>query len=778
MKNLFTYCIYLLFSLGVLIANSCIREDLFAGGGTDLGDEIEFTIAYKIPGVSTVTTRLESEEQQKVVSRVDVIVYKVGADNIERVAYHRGSFDLSDNKGSGSFKVRLAKSAGNEKYTFDFIFNAENLVLSPFHSGTLKIGSTREEVAQAIRHNNQSMSIGSNGVVPMWATYKDPVQITKDTSLGVLEPIRVVARLDFGLNLDSNDIAQGLPNFELTYVGFMCGSAYGYHIPEPDNFDFALKRVTAPSLRGSSVSTTASVSLATTANRLIGGMFPCEIDPYKTYSGRTFCVFVGGTYTDPVTGTVYENQYYRIDLMDPDDPDRKLPILRNHRYRINILGVDAPGVTVVRGTSINAAQCNTIYNAGPANVRYELTVAEEGDINHVVYTNQYMLGVSDVSLSYPGTAATHEIKVLTDYAGGWTASIEPDKNNNITPDWITLSPASGLGNIKETLTFQLKASATNDPRVAVVTLRAGTLSIDVQITQYGNFFVSTNYKRTLMLGDGDSWEVYVWGNVPAELKIRAWSEREAMSDPLNNYPARAMDVCFERATVPAGNYPESSKVTRTLDILGNAWLPMDLRQVQLQYSIDNGATWHLIEEGPQGKGHYRLQVSGRIVGLYDFESTETTRLTWVQAMGLEYHWRNNHLFRGEGKTNYPYKLVDRHNYYYVPDGDPSTGCLAYMEEGYESKYPKGNWRLPSQAEVQEMALYYEHIGHLAEEGMYYWTSTEQQVSHSGAHAVRIVYGTIPGDEAPDKENYAHPIRCVYGDPDPYKITPPSWWVAP
>ncbi|MCC8133843.1 MAG: hypothetical protein LIP04_09950 [Tannerellaceae bacterium] len=462
---------WLLCLLGLLLGG-CTKEELNEETDPIDSDEIEVQFQYAVPDFSVVATRAKTANEMAV-SQVTVIAYEVGAQGEETLAYIRPgtiSGSLVSNGVSGSFKVRLAKSKSGEKYTFDFLFNLRTTIDNSLAS--LTPGKTRREVQQALVHTTGVIRTVTAGSMPMWAGITEGMEVRPETSFPTLNLISSVARIDVGLNLDENDVAQGLTNFTFSNLYFYYLPSSGLYIPDVNYV--AGNKVIAPSLADPYSTNSSPTNLPVTANAITCYIFEPDVN-YVSPNG-SFTLIVSGTYTDP-DGTT-STQYYPIRLMDPDDPEKKLPILRNHLYQMNIVSINGPGYTSDLLALRGGGDAELTGNA--TNITYDLHVQENGDINYVVYNKSNFLGVSTVYESRGSGANPIEVKVKTDVSGGWNVGVTDANGNAVS--WLTCSPASSSLNTVTSATLTLTANSSGS-RTAYVTFTAGSLSITVEIEQ-------------------------------------------------------------------------------------------------------------------------------------------------------------------------------------------------------------------------------------------------------------------------------------------------------
>lgn len=118
--------------------------------------------------------------------------------------------------------------------------------------------------------------------------------------------------------------------------------------------------------------------------------------------------------------------FFRIDYLkrtgtEADATYEYLPLLRNHRYLVNITEVGGPGFD----TEEDARK-------GPAaNIMYNVVVWNESTMSNVQYDGQYMLGVSDDHFTFYREGGSLTAKVQTSWPEGFTVEG--------LPAWISYS---------------------------------------------------------------------------------------------------------------------------------------------------------------------------------------------------------------------------------------------------------------------------------------------------------------------------------------------------
>lgn len=114
----------------------------------------------------------------------------------------------------------------------------------------------------------------------------------------------------------------------------------------------------------------------------------------ENYLRRPYIVvgLTGADKSRPDKETFFRIDYLKRTGTEADATYEYLPLLRNHRYLVNITEVGGPGFD----TEEDARK-------GPAaNIMYNVVVWNESTMSNVQYDGQYMLGVSDDHFTFIG----------------------------------------------------------------------------------------------------------------------------------------------------------------------------------------------------------------------------------------------------------------------------------------------------------------------------------------------------------------------------------------
>jgi len=458
-------------------------------------EEVEVSFSYRIPQTDFVTIETKAEglspSSYNSVTRASVLIYEVtgGDEEVDKqlLRFHRKTYDLSENTnaGTGTFKVTIPKSKNGEKYVLDILFNAEMYIELVLYAnpetgardqsfpGYAELGYTRQQLQQELyRQTSAGLTLLSAGSWPMWAGVNIPFVIGNDMPVIPVKPIRTFATAFIGLNFDQNLVAQGMQNFKITSI-YICNVPNRLSlIPDYTKLNTAKNAVTAPTLPSGYTATGFNGILVANAGNFGN-------DPWAKYPSYALwendpdiaanhCFVIGGTFTDPVTGIAYPNQYYRVNVMDAESPGKKLQILRNHMYVINIEGE----ITEKGWGSVVTAVSDGIYAGTTATAR-AITAPTDADFEYIVYNNADYMAVSEKELNFSQQGGRLTLAIKCSFrssasSGGWNATP--------TESWVTMSqyeyaPTANTIENTQYVDVTIPANATGSPRSAYIVLK-------------------------------------------------------------------------------------------------------------------------------------------------------------------------------------------------------------------------------------------------------------------------------------------------------------------
>ncbi|MDO5420714.1 MAG: hypothetical protein Q4F50_11705 [Bacteroides sp.] len=154
----------------------------------------------------------------------------------------------------------------------------------------------------------------------------------------------------------------------------------------------------------------------------------------ENYLKRPYIVvgLTGADKSRPDKETFFRIDYLKRTGVEADATYEYLPLLRNHRYLVNITAVGGPGFDTEEDAKKGPA----------ANIMYNVVVWSESTMSNVQYDGQYMLGVSADHFTFYREGGSLTAKVQTSWPEGFTVeglpawigySIEPSDPDKTAP---------------------------------------------------------------------------------------------------------------------------------------------------------------------------------------------------------------------------------------------------------------------------------------------------------------------------------------------------------
>lgn len=184
------------------------------------------------------------------------------------------------------------------------------------------------------------------------------------------------------------------------------------------------------------------------------------------------------------------NNWYRIDFTDQNN--KYIPLLRNHKYSINITGIEGPGAhTPEEAVKMVTGQKGLQY--------YILTYNLKDEIKSFAYNGQYYIGTDCDTIHIPASGKMQQIKYFTNYRNDIkdVNGIDPINQGQIL-QWAHVIRSN------HNISITCDPNPDTQPREGILTLQAGTLtkqivvvqdgkpSFDIQTTTSNCYIVTTN----------------------------------------------------------------------------------------------------------------------------------------------------------------------------------------------------------------------------------------------------------------------------------------------
>ena len=480
---------YLMILLSVAVATSCLRENFEDDGPCPCDDEKSVMLKLAMPYVAPVTRSIGAT-QENTIETLDVLAFKVdgGVETFQYWAEAKKAAGNNEGYQTQSFSAKLRVKDYTQRFVL--ISNARSKIetLMGGQIGHWE-GAEKESLLQKLIFELNSgedrwkaINSANYTAIPMWGeTQAKKIEATT-TSIGDgnIPMLRMIAKIE--VQLDEN-VAGLTDAFKLKSVHVYNTNTSGRIAPKPGTeyvgADMIAKKASLPAPVTSVVGPLAYNDFSAPGIEDVamnGAIYLFETAARNTGNFlEETCIVVGGVYgasTNPVT-------YYRLDFFAQNGATH-LDILRNHRYKCNIVAVNGPGFPTV----------DDAYRAKPYNMEVEIIVWDEGEIRDIYFDGQYMLGVSHDRFELSGEAydvssKDNILKIVTDYPSGWNTSVWADIEGTTGSSWLTINPESGSGNMQLTDVRLLAAANTTDAdRTAYIHVKAGKITIVVTVVQH------------------------------------------------------------------------------------------------------------------------------------------------------------------------------------------------------------------------------------------------------------------------------------------------------
>ena len=453
---------FLAISMGIPLVQGCSDPfDEYGNGGTEMPVRDGWTsVSMSVEGLglrNPLTRSLTPEgENSTAAERIRVLVFdKDNKFSYEaKVTSYIPSGDPADKKDKGTMTLLAKNTPSGDTSTFVML---ANVTRSANTDADGLAGKTREEVMQLFTFSMPDKGIWKDGELPMWGA-SDPVRVDHSAGavpkLGTVYLVRAVARVDVGLNLSNisegastfDEKAGGIEGITLTKVFFYNTNTTGRVSPFENGiyWDEANRKAKQPSIPDPAPAVTEkidrtssivdekillrevyvpeAVNVPTAATQGANGETLPENNT-ENYLKRPYIVvgLTGADKSRPDKETFFRIDYLKRTGAEADATYEYLPLLRNHRYLVNIKAVGGPGFD----TEEDARK-------GPAaNIMYNVVVWNESTMSDVLYDGQYMLGVSADHFTFYREGGSLTAKVQTSWPEGFTVEG--------LPAWISYS---------------------------------------------------------------------------------------------------------------------------------------------------------------------------------------------------------------------------------------------------------------------------------------------------------------------------------------------------
>ena len=438
--------------------------------GTSAEGEQDVEVVLDIPEMLQSTSlRSLSPDQESDASAIKILAFNIpaGATEDEETYAYEPRIKKKPELRDGKYYVTLTLNEGAAPQRLVLLANLPGGKLPD----AVKEGATKKTVYESLVYDYAATGWKSDGektnaaqgsdydLIPMWGESRTFTVVPGNNTIkdyyyddGVIRLYRALARVDVGMNFDTAvnstdplpETNEGMDKtanrlFDLTDV-------YVYHSAKSYRMAGSMKNIGNPEGKYKAIAPTlpAGVEYYTgkKANEL---KMHYTVDPKKGHLVRSIylpeaavvksgnvkeeldgnaCIVVGGVYKgnnfNPKGKDNKTTTYYRIDFVKAkekgEEKESRLPILRNYRYRINIIKIDGPGHKTPED-AINNTSSDVIYS---------VSVWDENETSKVVTDGKYWLKLSQDQLKVGKYGGTLPITFETNCPEGWEL-IVPEK---------------------------------------------------------------------------------------------------------------------------------------------------------------------------------------------------------------------------------------------------------------------------------------------------------------------------------------------------------------
>lgn len=457
----------------------------------------EVSFSLNVPGLNLPATRSYTGYHESIIDHVDVYIFDATTPGLETETFLKRITvkpeDISqstnaDEKYKVNFKLRTEEMK-NVRLVFFINSPVDERVLADLGlttSTTLKHFLYRTLGDMTFHPNVGSWPFEKGYYMKMYG-HTDVLNLANGKKISGIELIRCTARID---------VINFTDDFVLSKVHLVNYNT-NYRLAPNVNPDFTIdfSTIVPPaSTHRKVVGWDKRMTWDYEENGLIGKIYPMEA--YAAQDGslndrdrkEAVCLVLEGQYQG-------ETYFYRVDFTDVryqhEGQTEYIPLVRNHKYIVSLEEVSGVGYK----SGEEALNAYTV----PSNLKSRMLQYNEGNLTHVEYNGQYMLGVENKELVCTRDAQVLPVILYTDYPEGIACEVE---NGDASASWLkiaaTRQPATWENTVhfsktgKVTLYLKTDANNTGTSREASIKFTAGRLSFTMNVEQTNRelFFIN------------------------------------------------------------------------------------------------------------------------------------------------------------------------------------------------------------------------------------------------------------------------------------------------
>ena len=482
----------------VFALGSCARETLTDDPRPQPGPDSETVLlSIEIPGAvdGSKTRSLADDDAESSIASIDVIQVKEGKYILRAVGY-----DITGSGTTRTFKANLERGVSdlvivaNARTEVNDAVNGTNGAAQWVAQSTTAQAAV-DELNLSIDETVKLTSGGVLAALPMFG-YVKGVDIQKGTALTSsdgtdVKMIRSVAKIEVVLSslaASGTEGGTGNDNFKLLDARLYNQALQGWVVPALSTWP-ANNIATAAYYGGSAEPSKAAypahdpLEYAGTADNVTDDNILRAIYTFEAPAGsdtdkdNNTCLVVGGYYNGSS-----QPSYYRVDIrrLNEDSSIDYLPLLRNHRYTVNVMSVTGPGYP----------DPDQAFYGETSLMEVNVLPWNDGEMSQVIFDGQHYLGINkgvfDLFRNRQLTALEDRSNILvisTNVPAGWKITAIDYEDESLGAGWLSVDQMQGTTGKTDVLLQMEQENISGSPRRAFVTVKAGRLEYVVTVIQ-------------------------------------------------------------------------------------------------------------------------------------------------------------------------------------------------------------------------------------------------------------------------------------------------------
>lgn len=457
----------------------CLKDNTGKPGPDDGKNKAGMTFDLLVPAMNDVVTRFTSltDAQKNEIDHVHVFFFETG--DSRQIIYHAKGTVISNNK-AGLSQIYVQAEIPWDNFEVVMVANGSTMIDTAVSSAQLDATAAgRGEwftKAELLKYLTVSHATG------LWpAAWETPVQNVTMYGEAAADPQEIengnVVKVPMTRMVAAVDFYMSDPD-HLIYYFLLCNQPQsGMAYP-----NFADTRM--PNMPSAYTRSNYEFGFGTHGtNSLVNHIYPFESpatddSSIQSYMNESTCFILKIKWDG-------EYYYYRIDFTwDGSVPGTTqgeyMPILRNHRYIVDIKEVLGKGYATVEEAKMHKGVLT--------NLNYTIHVVEGVGYSNIVYNGEYFFAISTDKVNFTMEGGDVDLKIKTNYPYQWTATLGSEDSNAFKLAAGPAASASSWSNVSvsgsaDLGTLAVRSLPTTVDRSGLITIKAGRLTAYVALHQ-------------------------------------------------------------------------------------------------------------------------------------------------------------------------------------------------------------------------------------------------------------------------------------------------------